>query len=175
MRQEAIWMESPFTEHTFKSPMILLKSTRGKGVRLPSRQVAAVPVQDRIIPFSPARATTKGWNVPLQVIGAVSVRVTAFFFTFYFPFFLDYTLMLILFVQNCTPWYPSSITIEILRKAFEIYGPIKQTQKSPIVILMANPFMEHTLKSPILVYIYQVFPWKKAYEFHQGKLMPFLS
>ncbi|EFX79115.1 hypothetical protein DAPPUDRAFT_319715 [Daphnia pulex] len=48
MRQEAIWMESPFTEHTFKSPMILLKSTRGKGVRLPSRQVAAVPVQDLI-------------------------------------------------------------------------------------------------------------------------------
>ncbi|EFX79113.1 LOW QUALITY PROTEIN: hypothetical protein DAPPUDRAFT_245103 [Daphnia pulex] len=45
MRPEAIWMESPFTEHTFKSPMILLKSTRGKGVRLPSRQVAAVPVQ----------------------------------------------------------------------------------------------------------------------------------
>jgi hypothetical protein len=41
-------MESPFTEHTFKSPMILLKSTRDKGVRLPSRQVAALLVQGKM-------------------------------------------------------------------------------------------------------------------------------
>ncbi|EFX79116.1 hypothetical protein DAPPUDRAFT_319717 [Daphnia pulex] len=50
------------------------KSARGKDVRVPSEQVAADPVQDHIIQLSPARATTKGWNVTLQVINAVSVR-----------------------------------------------------------------------------------------------------
>jgi hypothetical protein len=52
MRPEAIWMESPFTDYTFKSPMILLKSTRDKGVRLPSRQVAALLVQGKMFFFS---------------------------------------------------------------------------------------------------------------------------
>jgi hypothetical protein len=42
-------------------------------------------ILDQIIQFSPARATTRGWNVTLLVIGAVSVRVTVFFFNFLFP------------------------------------------------------------------------------------------
>lgn len=34
-----------------------------------------------------------------------------------------------MFVQNCTPWYPSPITKEILREAFEVYGPIKHIKR----------------------------------------------
>ncbi len=31
-----------------------------------------------------------------------------------------------MFVQNCTPLHTSPVTIEILREAFEVYGPIKK-------------------------------------------------
>ncbi|EFX79114.1 hypothetical protein DAPPUDRAFT_319711 [Daphnia pulex] len=54
------------------------KSTLGNDVRVPSEQVAAVPVQVPNLQLSPARATNKEWNVALQVIGAVSVRYSSF-------------------------------------------------------------------------------------------------